>query len=147
VGEAVLHGFTDADYISCTNTQRSVGAYLFKPAFGPTLWCSKQPPTDFDSTTKAKYKALSEAAKKEFTFVISLTNFHSCHCYGYPFPAVIKAMIKQCIPNSKMHIYPMQQTCISPATTKVPFYWPRTPYFMPKPSTLGPSTTSIESRC
>ena len=33
--ESTLHGFTDSDYLSCKNTRRSVGSYIFKLAGGP----------------------------------------------------------------------------------------------------------------
>lgn len=59
-----LTGFTDADYLSCSSTRRSIGAYIFILASGPVSWSSKQQPTVSDSTTEAEYKALSEGAKE-----------------------------------------------------------------------------------
>lgn len=63
-GSHSLTGFTDADYLSCTSTQRSIGAYVFTLASGPISWSSKQQATVSDSTTEAEYKALSEGAKE-----------------------------------------------------------------------------------
>lgn len=52
------------DYLSCAETRRSIGAYIFTLAFGLISWSSKQQPTISDSTTKVEYKALSKDAKK-----------------------------------------------------------------------------------
>lgn len=60
----LLTGFIDADYLSCSSTRRSIGAYLFKLASGPVSWSNKQQPTVSDSTTEAEYKALSDGAKE-----------------------------------------------------------------------------------
>lgn len=59
-----LTGFTDADYLSCSSTRRSIGAFVFTLASGPVSWSSKQQPTVSDNTTEAEYKALSEGAKE-----------------------------------------------------------------------------------
>lgn len=59
-----IQGYTDADYLSCLNIRRSVGAYIFKLASGSVSWSSKQEPTIFDSTTEAEYKTLSEESKR-----------------------------------------------------------------------------------
>lgn len=59
-----LQGFVDADYLSCVETRRSIGAYIFTLASGPVAWSSKQQPTILDSTIEAEYKALSEGAKE-----------------------------------------------------------------------------------
>jgi hypothetical protein len=61
---ASLRGFTDADYLSCRNTQWSIGAYVFQMASGPVSWSSKQQAMVSDSTTEAEYEALSEGAKE-----------------------------------------------------------------------------------
>lgn len=50
--------------MSCKNTRRSVGLYIFKLAGGFVSWASKQQPTVIDNTTEAEYKALSEATKE-----------------------------------------------------------------------------------
>lgn len=59
-----LEGYTDADYLGCLDTRRSTSGYVFKLAAGPISWASKCQPTISDSTTKAEYKALSEATKE-----------------------------------------------------------------------------------
>jgi hypothetical protein len=59
-----VQGYSDSDYLSCKNTRRFVGSYLFTFANGPISWASKQQPSVSDSTTEAEYKAVSEAAKE-----------------------------------------------------------------------------------
>lgn len=59
-----LQRYTDVDYLGCIGTRCSRGAYLLQLVAGPVSWSSKLQLTVSDSTTEAKYKALSECAKE-----------------------------------------------------------------------------------
>ena len=59
-----LEGFTNADWGSCPETGRSIGAYLFKAAGGPISWMSKRQLTILRSSTESEYKALSDGVQE-----------------------------------------------------------------------------------
>jgi histone deacetylase 1/2 len=59
-----ISGFTDADWGSCTDTRRSMGAYIFTLAAGPITWQSKKQLTVSRSSTESEYRALSDGAQE-----------------------------------------------------------------------------------
>ena len=59
-----ISGYADADWGSCTETRRSMGAYIFTMAGGSITWQSKRQPTVSRSSTESEYRALSDAAQE-----------------------------------------------------------------------------------
>jgi len=57
-----ITGYTKANWGSCLETQRSMGAYLFTLARGPITWQSKCQLTISCSSTESKYCTLSDKA-------------------------------------------------------------------------------------
>jgi hypothetical protein len=57
-------GFTDADWGSCPETRRSMGAYIFTFTGGPITWQSKPQLTVSRSSTKSEYRALNDDAQE-----------------------------------------------------------------------------------
>ena len=54
-----ITGFTDADWDSCTETRKSMGAYVFMLAGGPITWQCKRQLIVSRSSTESEYRALS----------------------------------------------------------------------------------------
>jgi histone deacetylase 1/2 len=64
-GQALtITGYTDADWGSCPETRRSMGAYIFLLAGGPITWQSKRQHTVSRSSTESEYRALSDSAQE-----------------------------------------------------------------------------------
>ena len=59
-----IQGFTDADWATCPDTRRSIGAYLFLAAGGPVSWQSKRQLTISRSSTESEYKSLSDGVQE-----------------------------------------------------------------------------------
>jgi hypothetical protein len=57
-------GFTDADWGSCPETRRSMGAYIFTLAGGSISWQSKRQITISRSSTESEYRTLSDGAQE-----------------------------------------------------------------------------------
>lgn len=135
-----LTGYTDADYLSCSSTRRSIGAYIFKLASGPISWSSKQQPTVSDSTIEAKYKALSEGAK-EAVYIRRLF-LELGIVPARPVPLTIRFTLP-----FAMHIFLQSWTYICIVIIRVQFDLPRTQSSMQKSSTLRANITSYANEC
>lgn len=59
-----ISGYTDADWGTCPQTRRSIGAYLFTAANGPISWQSKRQLTVSRSSTESEYRALSDGVQE-----------------------------------------------------------------------------------
>lgn len=59
-----LTGYTDADWETCTDTRRSIGAYLFTVAGSPISWMSKRQLTVSRSSIESEYRALSDGVQE-----------------------------------------------------------------------------------
>lgn len=57
-------GYTDADWGTCADTRRSIGAYLFTAANGSISWQSKKQLTVSRSSTESEYRALSDGVQE-----------------------------------------------------------------------------------
>jgi hypothetical protein len=60
----ILSGYADADWGSCPETRRSMGAYIFTLANGPISWQSKRQHTISRSSTESEYRALSDCTQE-----------------------------------------------------------------------------------
>ncbi|KAK4409340.1 Copia protein [Sesamum angolense] len=63
-GELILEGFRDASFQSDDDDAKSQSGFVFKLNGGVVAWKSSKQDTIADSTTEAKYIAVSEAAKE-----------------------------------------------------------------------------------
>jgi hypothetical protein len=63
-GHSEIRGYSDADWGSCPETRRSIGAYIFTLACGPISWASKKQLTVSRSSTEVEYRALSDGAQE-----------------------------------------------------------------------------------
>ena len=59
-----ITGYTDADWGSCPETRRSMGAYTFTMAGGPITWQSKRQTTVSRSSTESEYRALNYSTQE-----------------------------------------------------------------------------------
>jgi hypothetical protein len=79
-----LTGFTDADWGSCLETRRSIGAYIFTLGHGPVTWMSKKQLTVARSSTEAEYRALSDGAQEGIWLSRLLKELNISPCPTFP---------------------------------------------------------------
>ena len=60
----LLSGHTNADWGSCPDTRKSIGAYLFSVSGTPVSWQSKKQLTISRSSTESEYRALSDGVQE-----------------------------------------------------------------------------------
>ena len=63
-GDAILHGYSDADWAGDPDTRLSTSGYVFRNGDSPVSWSSKKQRTVARSSTEAEYVALSYAAQE-----------------------------------------------------------------------------------
>jgi antitoxin component of MazEF toxin-antitoxin module len=64
VGEAIMVGYTDADWGGNDNNRRSISGYCFLLGEGVVSWSSKKQTSVALSSTEAEYMALTQATKE-----------------------------------------------------------------------------------
>jgi hypothetical protein len=74
-----VSGFTNADWGSCPDTRRSMGAYVFTLAGGPISWQSKKQLTVSRSSIESEYRALNDGAQDAVWLHRLLTELQVVH--------------------------------------------------------------------